>query len=400
LSLVIEEAAALFDVPAVAVAMPDELGVFEIIHAARGLSDEYIQERRVPIIDANAYRNVTQADADTPTYIPDLTTVEASKQQHMLLEKEGLKSALALPLVKGTKKLGVMVLYSRAAQHKFLEDEIEIAQLLARNLAVALDNAELFRAVEDRAEELAEANRLKSQFLANISHELRTPMNSILGFSQMMLDGIYGDMNDNQVLRVERINENGKNLLALIDDLLDLSKIDAGRMEISIQTVDLIEHIEGLIKILETQAEAKNIYLRYEALNDIPAVAADPLRLRQLITNLVGNALKFTKTGGITIRLETKNEVILSPKPEQSDHRSVVWVSVIDTGIGISLEDQLIIFDEFRQADGSTTREFSGTGLGLAICKRLVEIMGGRIWVDSDVGHGSTFTFVLPVADE
>jgi signal transduction histidine kinase len=214
-----------------------------------------------------------------------------------------------------------------------------------------------------------------------------------------MLAGLYGDLNEQQVSRMERIQRNGANLLALIDDLLDLSKIDDGRMEIANERVDMRELILASIQSVEGMAQNKGVAVTFDPPKDLPPVAADALRVRQVVNNLVGNAVKFTTNGKVIITLEAKDEVTLAPKPGQPEKQKVVWVSVKDTGIGIALEDQLIIFDEFRQVDGSTTRQYGGTGLGLAISKRLVELMGGRIWVDSEVGSGSTFTFVLPLAE-
>lgn len=243
--------------------------------------------------------------------------------------------------------------------------------------------------MEERAVELMQANRLKSEFLARVSHELRTPMNSINGYSEMLLRQTYGALNEKQADRVERILRNGRSLLALIDDLLDLSRIDSGKMELHLEAVNLPEEIAAVIYNLESQAAARELYLRYEPAENLPRVQADATRLRQIIVNLLGNAIKFTKQGGISVRSQLTYE----------GERAYVLTTVRDTGIGIRPEDQAIIFDEFRQADGSITREYGGTGLGLAITRRLVEMMGGRIWVESEVGVGSTFSFTLPAAE-
>ncbi|MFP4321791.1 MAG: GAF domain-containing protein, partial [Anaerolineales bacterium] len=397
LDLVVQEAAEIFDADAVAVTMPDETGSINVISAAYGLSEHFIAERRVPTVSPTAFEAMDENQRRAPVYHPDLQAGPGSATQLELTKTEGLHAALVLPLVKGLRQFGDLVLYSRTPGHRFADEDLEVAQLLASQIAIALDNADLFQALEDRARELAEANRLKSQFLANISHELRTPMNSILGFSETLLGGIYGDLNEKQRSRIERINNNGRDLLSLIDDLLDISKIDAGRMEIKLESVDLRIEIHNVLHRMESQAQAKHIYLKSDIPDDLPKAHGDTVRVRQVITNLVGNAVKFTKTGGVTVTAQAKEEVVLAPEPGEKPTQHVIWVSVADTGIGIRIEDQLIIFDEFRQVDGSTTREYGGTGLGLAICKRLIELMGGRIWVDSDVGEGSTFTFVLPV---
>jgi signal transduction histidine kinase len=396
LDMVVSEAAMIFDVPALAVLMPDEFGLEYIVHSAYGLSEKFTKGYKdgIPVM-----RESSSDVRRKPTVHNDLPDYVKNKDQAKLISNENLIRLLRVPLVMGTRMFGILALFSRDPAHYFSDEDIEVAQLLASQIVVALDNAELYNASEKRARELAEANRLRSQFLANISHELRTPMNSILGFSETMLGGLYGDLNEQQQSRMERIQRNGANLLALIDDLLDLSKIDAGRMEIATERVDIHELIVASIQGVEGQAQNKGVAITFDPPQDMPMVTADALRVRQIINNLVGNAVKFTTEGSVTISVESKDEVTLAPKPGQQEQQKVLWVSVTDTGIGISLEDQLIVFDEFRQVDGSTTRQFGGTGLGLAISKRLVELMGGRIWVDSEVGSGSTFTFVLPVAD-
>jgi GAF domain-containing protein len=400
-AIVVREAAAIFEISCAAALLPDDLEVYYEVKAAHELSPAFIEGFQLNIQLRKAdIEAMSDAERRQPVYISAIDDDPHMLPAHRALYRaEGVQSVLMVPLVKGTKMAGVLLLMSRDGKQRFSDEDMDLAQLYASQIAVALDNASLFLAVEERARELAEANRLKSQFLANISHELRTPMNSILGFSETILSGLYGDLNEKQSSRLERINHNGKSLLALIDDLLDISKIDAGRMELAISPVNLIAELSAVMQAIESQVQKKGI--RLELLpppSHFPLVLADPLRLRQVITNLVSNAVKFTKAGGVTLSLQVKEEVVLAPKEDESPSRQVVWVSVADSGIGISLEDQLIIFDEFRQADGSTTREFGGTGLGLAICKRLIELMGGRIWVDSEINKGSTFTFVIPAA--
>jgi signal transduction histidine kinase len=213
-------------------------------------------------------------------------------------------------------------------------------------------------------------------------------MNSINGYSEMLLMSRYGEVNEKQTDRLERILRNGKSLLALIDDLLDISKIDAGKMELRVESLVVKDELRVAIESLESQATAHGLYLHADVSVDLPLILADSRRLKQILVNLVGNAIKFTKTGGITVEARFGNEQT-SP---------MVYLRVIDTGIGIRTADQAIIFDEFRQVDGSATREYGGTGLGLAITRRLVEMMNGRVWVESEFGRGSAFTVALPVA--
>lgn len=294
-------------------------------------------------------------------------------------------TVLSTPMILGERVIGALVWIESRESRTFSDEDIRLAGTLATQASIALVNALLVEELERRAVELTKANKLKSEFLASISHELRTPMNSINGYSEMLMRGLYGALTEKQNDRLERILRNGRNLLALIDDLLDLSKIDAGKMELQYQPTSLKDEVAAIIYNLESQAASKGLYLTLEAPDDLPLVHADQVRLRQVITNLLSNALKFTKTGGVAVRIHRA----------ERDTIEYLWTSVTDTGVGIRKEDQSIIFDEFRQADGSTTREFGGTGLGLAITKRLVEMMGGAIWVESELGTGSTFTFSI-----
>ncbi|MFC1959239.1 GAF domain-containing protein [Chloroflexota bacterium] len=269
--------------------------------------------------------------------------------------------------------------------HPLDQQRIGLIEGVAQQAGVAVENVMLIVELEQRALELAEANRLKSEFLASISHELRTPMNSIIGFSETLLTGIYGEMSEKAVNRIERILRNGRNLLALIDDLLDISKIEAGKLEIHIEPVSLIEIINTALEGNESQIAAKKLAIFFQTNPDLPFVQADALRLRQIVNNLLSNAIKFTNEGGVTLHAGV-------------DDNHQVWCSITDTGIGISLEDQIIIFDEFRQVDGTATREYGGTGLGLAITQKLLQLMDGDVSIESELGRGSTFTFWLPAA--
>jgi GAF domain-containing protein len=376
LDAIVREAAQTFELPAVSLMTPSPDRSTYTLRAAIGLSERYIRERHAVIV------------TETQPYILTPESIEVDDEQRALIEAEGWRQVLVVPMQKGEQHLGVLNLYAFEAR-TFSDEEKELAALFAAQAAVALENAMLFKALEERAIELMQANRLKSEFLARVSHELRTPMNSINGYSEMLLRQTYGALNEKQSDRLERILRNGRNLLALIDDLLDLSRIDSGRMELHLESVDVCEEVNAAIYNLESQATARGLYLRYEPAENLPRVYADATRLRQIIVNLLGNAIKFTKQGGVFVRSQLTYE----------GERAFILTTVRDTGIGIRPEDQAIIFDEFRQADGSITREYGGTGLGLAITRKLVEMMGGRIWVESEVGVGSAFSFTLPVAD-
>jgi len=376
---IVREAQATFDVPAAALMLSSPDG-YHTIRAAVGLSEQYVKNRRIRISNPDQIFVLSVAQA--------IEHEEA--EQEALVRAERWSQALIVPLRKAGEILGLLNLYLTDPIRDFADEEKELASLFAAQAAVALENAKLFERLEDRAVELAQANKLKSEFLARVSHELRTPMNSINGYSEMLLKKTYGDLTERQSDRIERIFRNGRNLLALIDDLLDLSKIDAGKMELKIEACNVYDELESALNAMESQATARGLYLRLDVPQGIPPVQADSKRLRQILINLLGNAVKFTKQGGITLR------AALHP----DDPRPMVWISVADTGIGISKENQSIIFDEFRQADGSITREYGGTGLGLAISKKLVDMMGGTIWVQSEVGVGSVFTFTLPIDAE
>jgi signal transduction histidine kinase len=224
---------------------------------------------------------------------------------------------------------------------------------------------------------------LKSEFLANVSHELRTPMNAIIGYSKLMLDGLDGELNAQQEADLQRVTTAADNLLGLINGLLDLSKIEAGRMEINVEEIDVGPIVEDVVALVRPQSDSKDLDVRANIPVELPTILADRARFRQVLVNLVSNAVKFTDSGAVTV--------------SATSGEGWVTVSVADTGIGISAEAQAYIFDEFRQADASTTRRYGGTGLGLAISKRLVALHGGRIWVESGTNGGSVFSFTIPV---
>ncbi|MCZ7544872.1 MAG: ATP-binding protein [Anaerolineae bacterium] len=263
-----------------------------------------------------------------------------------------------------------------------------LAQMLASQVAVAIDNVRLLHALELHAQEAALANRLKSEFLAKVSHELRTPMNAIIGFTETLLSGIYGALSDRQTDRLETVRRNAYSLLGLIDNLLDISKIEAGKLDLKLETVYIQQEIESLAHRYEESARAKGLTLRVEPTGRLPAVRGDTARVRQVLDTLMDNALKFTESGRITARAGTSRRA----------GRVWVYCAIQDTGIGVAPQNHDIIFDEFRQVDGSTTREYGGTGLGLAIAKKLIDMMGGKIWVESEgvPGLGSVFTVELP----
>jgi PAS domain S-box-containing protein len=310
------------------------------------------------------------------------------------------RSELCVPLAAGPLVIGILNVESPQLD-AFTDDDQRLLSTLASNLTVLIERARLFEEVEaarnesqQRADALEEANvrlreldRLKSEFLANMSHELRTPLNSVIGFSEVLIDGLVGEVTSEQEECLGNIRSSGKHLLALVNDILDLSKIEAGRMELEMATFDVAELLAEVEVTIRPLIEKKSQVLKVEQAGGLPPLTADRLRVKQVLLNLLNNGYKFTPVGGrigLSCRL--------------ADEATILF-SVADTGIGIKPEDQEIIFEEFRQADGSASREVTGTGLGLAISKRLVEMHGGRIWVESEYGHGATFSFLLPLAD-
>ena len=259
--------------------------------------------------------------------------------------------------------------------------------------------------VESLNHELAESNTQKTNFLATMSHELRTPLNSIVGYSELLADGIYGKLTDQQQDRLEKIHRNGRALLDVINVILDLNKIESGRLKLEREVIDLAKLLDNDFEALKTACESKDLSFELDIVRNLPGVRGDSLRLRQIVHNLTDNALKFTNKGKISLALEhiqvvngNSDDFALPMIGWLSDGHWIL-VTVADTGIGIAPEDQAIIFEEFTQVDSGANREFDGTGLGLSITRRLVELHSGSIWVKSALGEGSRFYTALPTAE-
>jgi signal transduction histidine kinase len=263
---------------------------------------------------------------------------------------------------------------------------VDLLQTFAAQSVLAIHNARLFREIEEKGRELASATKHKSEFLANMSHELRTPLNAILGYTELILDNIYGDVSVKIRDVLERLAHNGRHLLGLINDVLDLSKIEAGQLILSLNEYSMGEVVQTVFTSVEALAVEKKLGLKAVVLPDLTTGRGDEQRIAQVLLNLLGNAIKFTDEGEVRVEVTASNETFL--------------VSVSDTGPGLSEADQKRIFEEFRQVDGSSTREKGGSGLGLSIAKKIVEMHGGRIWVESIPGEGSIFRFTLPVRVE
>lgn len=301
----------------------------------------------------------------------------------------GFRSYLGIPLESKGKILGTLCAFGlSASRHPNVEINLAMMRSVGQQVGVAIVNAQLFEEQRRTAHRLREVDKLKSQFLANMSHELRTPLNSIIGFSRVILKGIDGPTTDLQEQDLTAIYNSGQHLLSMINDILDLSKIEAGKMEISFEDVDLQNLIKSVMSTAVGLVKDKPIELFQVIPTDLPLVRADPLRIRQVILNLLSNAAKFTEEGAITV----KAQVEATPAG-----KSEVVISVTDTGPGIAGEDHDKLFQPFSQVDASPTRKSGGSGLGLSICRALVEMHGGRIDVESKLDEGSTFYFTLPL---
>jgi two-component system, NtrC family, sensor kinase len=318
-----------------------------------------------------------------PIQIADIATPGAY-QSHLrdVLVGAGYRALLSVPLLREDQIIGSLSL-NRKAPGEFPPEVIEVLKTFATQSALAIQNARLFREIEAKSHQLEVASQHKSEFLANMSHELRTPLNAIIGFSEVLTDRLFGDLNAKQEEYLRDIYASGTHLLSLINDILDLSKVEAGRMELELTDFDLPTALDSALTLIRERVGRRGITLQTSVDDRLGQIRADERKIRQVVLNLLSNAIKFTPEGG-------RIEVGAVPKD------GFVEVSVSDTGVGIAPEDQEAVFEEFRQV-GTAAKKMEGTGLGLTLCRKFVELHGGRIWVKSQVGVGSTFRFTIPV---
>jgi len=339
-----------------------------------------IQDRGIRIGETAIGRAAVER---TPIQIAD--TLKDASLVLDIIRQAGFRALLAVPLLRSDQIIGALVV-RRKEPGEFPEHIVKLLQTFADQSVLTIQNARLFREIEEKSRQLEQASQHKSQFLANMSHELRTPLNAILGYTELMADGAYGEPSEKMMGILKRLEANGRHLLGLINDVLDLSKIEAGQLELELSEYSVQDIAQTVRSTLEPLASDKKLVFKLEMGPQLPAGRGDGRRLTQVLINLVGNAIKFTDAGEVAIKAEANNG---------SFH-----VSVHDTGPGIPTADQAKLFQEFQQADNTITRKKGGTGLGLAISKRIIEMHGGKIWVESKLGQGSTFAFTLPVVVE
>ncbi len=296
------------------------------------------------------------------------------------------RALLVVPMIARGVTVGVLAGDNKPSGRRILPETVDLVQTFASHAAVAIANARLFSAIEEKNRQLESANRAKSHFVANMSHELRTPMNAILGYTELILDETYGELPDKIRAVLDRVAKSGRHLLGLINDVLDLSKIEAGELPLSLSDYSMKDVVQSVFLAVESLATEKSLDLQFALPPDLPLGRGDERRLTQVVLNLVGNAIKFTDAGRISVAVVAVGETFK--------------VSVTDTGTGIAPENQATVFEEFKQVDDSSTRKVGGTGLGLAIAKRIIEMHGGRLWVESALGQGSTFSFTVPIRVE
>ena len=358
-------------------------GVFEP-RANFGMSEaivEILRNSKFRIGDTIVGRCVAER---VPVQLPDVTQGPGLRLR-ALMEHEGIHAILAVPLLREDQPIGALVI-RKSETGEFPQATVTLLQTFAAQSVLAIQNARLFKEIRDKGEALAAASEHKSQFLANMSHELRTPLNAVIGITEMLLEDAHDLRREDEVEPLERVLRAGRHLLALINDILDLSKIEAGRMDLLLESFPVAPLVDDVAKTIRPLAEKAGNVLTVDCPEDIGEMHADQIRVRQALLNLVSNASKFTERGRVTV----------SARRMAGNRGAWITMAVTDTGIGMTPDQMGRLFQEFVQADASTTRKYGGTGLGLAISRRFCQMMGGDITVESESGRGSTFTIRLP----
>jgi len=354
------------------------------LRASYRMENELVEVYRTTPIRLGQGATGRAAATRAPVQVVDLLSERelAVTRIRPMLAQLGYQSLLAVPLLFEERIMGALTVYRREGG-SFAPQVVNLLQTFATQSALAIQNARLFREIEDKSRQIEAANRHKSEFLANMSHELRTPLNAIIGFSEVLSERMFGELNEKQAEYTEDILSSGRHLLSLINEILDLSKVEAGRMELEVAPFDLPLAIDNARTFVRERATRHGITLDVAIDERLGDYVGDERKIKQILLNLLSNAVKFTPEGGR-----------IGINARQAD--GSVEISVSDTGIGIAPEDQATIFEEFRQVGGDYAHKKEGTGLGLTLAKKFVELHGGKIWVESEVGKGSTFTFTLP----
>jgi GAF domain-containing protein/DNA-binding response OmpR family regulator len=339
-----------------------------------------VREHRVRLGETAVGQAATER---RPVQIEDLAD-QPPEPIYQALVQAGYRSALIVPLLSDAAVLGALII-RRRVPGPFSGDTIRLLQTFATQSVLAIQNARLYQEIADQSRQLAVASQHKSEFLANMSHELRTPLNAVIGFSEVLLERMVGDVNERQEEYLQDILASGRHLLALINDILDLSKVEAGHMELEVSTVDLPQVLASGLTMVRERASRHSITLTQSIASEVGLIEADERKLKQVVFNLLSNAVKFTPDGGA---VEISARVV----------GDAAEVAVRDTGIGIAPEDHEQVFEAFQQAGGAAPGTREGTGLGLPLARSYVELHGGRLWLTSAVGQGSTFTFTIPLA--
>jgi signal transduction histidine kinase len=379
---IVRSAARLCDAPVAAVFLTDGRTLYHL--AIHGSSSEILKAqlarfpRAVAMDTTSGVAILTRAIVHVPD-IEEPSTHDFVQQSGRLL---GFRSVVAVPMLREGEPVGTLNVTRREAG-RFSDTEVHLLKTFADQAVIAIENVRLFNELQLANRGLEAASQHKSEFVANMSHELRTPLNSIIGFPEVLTERMFGELNEKQDEYLKDINASGQHLQSLINDILDLSKIEAGRMELELTDFHLPTALANAMTVVRERAARRGIALHADVDERLGQIQADERKIRQVVLNLLSNAIKFTPEGGrINVRAMPGD--------------GVVEVSVSDTGVGIAPEDQEAIFEEFRQV-GTAAKRVDGTGLGLALSRKFVELHGGRIWVTSEVGIGSTFTFTIPM---
>jgi signal transduction histidine kinase len=335
---------------------------------------------RPPSLESMSGRAVLRREV---VHVSDMTIPgpDTGPRSQQLARDVGYRAILAVPMLRHGEPVGVINVIRREPR-PFTAQQIALLKTFADQAVIAIENVRLFRELQQKSRQLEAASQHKSEFLANMSHELRTPLNAVIGFSEVLTARMFGDLNEKQDEYLKDIHASGTHLLSLINDILDLSKIEAGRMELEVSAFDLPAAIDNALTLVRERAGRRSISLQTAIDPHLGQLRADERKLKQILLNLLSNAIKFTPEGG-------RIDVTAAPVG------GFVQVAVSDTGIGIAAEDLDAVFEEFRQV-GDADKKAEGTGLGLSLCRKFVELHGGRIWVESRPGVGSTFAFTIP----